>query len=1354
MRHTRFVLFRGGLLAALLIALAFWLVREPGGSSTPPAARPVLEPPPAGGIAPPKLDRQREAIERMAYEHRRLADPRTGRIPADIRARELARARHLPDRAALAAAKGRPAAAWAFRGPVNVGGRTRALAVDLDYDGTTNRRILAGGISGGVYLSTDGGQTWTMTSSLEAHPSVSTLVQDPNDRSVWYYGTGEFLGGSAGGIQGSHLGQGIFKSTDGGLSWTQIPISGLFGPQNDPVAFDDFFDIVWSLAIHPQRSVIFAATYGGILRSTDGGSTWQQVLGRSQSPFSTATDVVIASDGAVYATLSRNGGGFDEYGVFRSTDHGVTWTDITPPALAADPYRMVLGAAPSDAATVYLLAQINQQGATAPDHQLFRYEAGANAWTNLSANLPNVTENDDRGNPPASGNASFSSQGGYDLIVRVKPDDPDVVWIGGTNLYRSTDGGQTFELVGGYAGPYDYTRYPNHHPDQHALVFLPNDPNTVISGHDGGLSITNDALQSPQQWTSLNNGYVTTQFYTVALDPQPGSAFLLGGLQDNGTWGSDVADGQADWIELGSGDGAYGAIVTGGDTYYVSSQFAFVIRGAFVDGQWRSSLVQPAIPNPQFLFVTPFELDPNDERVMYLAEGDAVWRNSNLDGIPQGNVQPTSINWTELSASAVPNTQVTALAVSRAPANRLVFGATDYQGVTRIIRVDDPAANGAGTDITPPGATQGAYPSSIAMNLDDADEMLVTFSNYGVPSVWYTTDGGQTWVDVEGNLGGDDGPSVRWAAVVPSGTGVLYFLATSTGVYATETLAGTNTAWALEGAGVIGHAVVDMVRARPADGLVVAATHGRGMYSASIEPGTGGGTAIAAVSVPRVRIDVAPDGRASAAFEIRNNGTAPLTFSLQAVQPSAVTERRAALPGLMPPGARRNPSQRAAAPSRARPAGLRPPAFTAPPAAATDVLALDDGDASADDFIGFGDGSFFYWGNDFALDGADFRLEQIQFFMRTELVFSNTVDVTVYDDDGTALVTGLLSLGLAPEGNWFTVTLNTPLSFSDGDGFFVEIGARSGQDFPAGADTDAAVPGHSYYYDPDLDEYVSLATLQGFENGAFLVRAVGTRSTVEPNQPPNVSAQVSTFTAEVGQTITFDASGSTDPDGEIVAYLWDFGDGTTSAQAVTTHAYTAAGTYGIAVTVTDDDGASSRATGEITVIDTSAPTRLTLDPTSGRIEPDQARKITATFDATGVATGTYAGEIRMTSNGGNVTLPVEVRVLTNVAVDDGAEVPRTVRLYPNYPNPFNPETTIRYDLPVAGRVVLGVYDLAGRRIRRLVAGVQPAGPQEARWDGRDEAGRSVASGVYLYRLEAQDASGHRRVLTGKMTLLK
>ncbi|RMD94724.1 MAG: T9SS C-terminal target domain-containing protein, partial [Calditrichaeota bacterium] len=810
-----------------------------------------------------------------------------------------------------------------------------------------------------------------------------------------------------------------------------------------------------------------------------------------------------------------------------------------------------------------------------------------------------------------------------------------------------------------------------HHPDQHSIAFYPNNPNAMITGHDGGLSKTTNDLEQPQTWTLLNNGYLTSQFYAIATDPKPGNVFLVGGMQDNGSWGTDSNNFQDDWFNLIGGDGGFAAIAPGGLPFYASSQNGNIVRVTQSNNQLVGSLVTPAGAQ-NFLFVTPYLLDPNDARVMYLAAGNQVWRNSNLDSIPEGNQDPTDINWAALDSSAAPaNMQVTALAVTRFPADRLYFAATDFENNTIVKRVDNAPSNPTGTDITPPGIAAGSAVSSIAVNPNNGDEILVTISNYNVPRVWHSTDGGTNWSNVEGNLGGENGPSVRWGVIAP---GVGYFLATSVGIFSTQNLNGANTVWVQEGNSVIGNVVVNMLVHRPEDGLIVAATHGRGAYSAQL---AGGGLAMIEVNVQNLTIEAKPDETGSTQFTLSNAGTAPLTYNITATGQFTSSTENAHLHVLHWDGQSHKSINVVDAflanKKYNSPARLQKTLTVAGDSSGknsrvqqNDVLFLDDGDDMPDIFIGFNDGTDFLWMNRFILADQDFQLEAMDFYMRTENANSNPIYAAALDQDFNVIVDGNLDLGLSPNGDWFTLTFDPPIQFSAGDTFGLAIGASGVIGFPAGADQDATVPDNSFFLDPSTGNFINLNTQPNFAQGAFLVRAVGTLSGTKPP-------------AE----------------------------------------------------------------------------RLTVSPASGSIAPGNSQNITVTLDATGLAEGTYQGEVKISSNGGNLTLPLQMIVSQTVDVEDVASLPETFTLQQNFPNPFNPETTIRYSLPAHARVSLVIYDLRGRRVALLESNEnKQAGEYRVIWNGKDNQGKTLPSGIYIYQLKAELSNGQTIRASRKMTLLK
>ena len=235
-----------------------------------------------------------------------------------------------------------------------------------------------------------------------------------------------------------------------------------------------------------------------------------------------------------------------------------------------------------------------------------------------------------------------------------------------------------------------------------------------------------------------------------------------------------------------------------------------------------------------YLFINPFRLDPVNNNIMYLAGGRTLWRNSDLSGIALSNeFDSISTNWMPLNDSNYVSSTITSVGVSQNPAHVLYFG-TSSRNVYKITDADTCTLCNI-TNISPM-SFPAAYVSCVAVDPRDADKVIVVFSNYNIYSLYYTKDGGTTWEKAGGNIeqlstGSGNGPSCRWVTIQPIGNKTAYWLGTSTGLYATDTLKKDSTKWIHMAYESIGTTVTDMVDVRPSDGLVVAATHGNGVYS-------------------------------------------------------------------------------------------------------------------------------------------------------------------------------------------------------------------------------------------------------------------------------------------------------------------------------------------------------------------------------------------------------------------------------------------------------------------------------------------------------------------------------------------
>ncbi|WP_108869487.1 T9SS type A sorting domain-containing protein [Aquimarina aquimarini] len=780
------------------------------------------------------------AIQRMKWEFERLKDPKTGEIPLGIRTKEVSFASKIATgndskQSITNSAKSSKAGRfsyWKNRGPYNVGGRTRALAIDR----TNENIILAGGVSGGLWRSTDSGKTWRKVTNRRQSPSITCIVQDPRPgkHNTWYYGSGERFGNSASAGGAFFQGTGVYKSINGGRSWRLLEATN----DNDVRAFSPF-DLINSIAINPTNGDIFVGTFNGVHKSKDGGNSFEEVLA---GDFDNTAEVAITTTGQIYATIDS--GGTPNNGYFTATNGDVgTWTEISPEFLPVDYGRTVMGIDPSNENVVYFFTQNPNEGGRPAF--LFKYDAAAatpeETWTDLSANLP-------IGIGGRVGDLNL--QGGYNMIVKVSPVDPNLMFVGGTNIYRSTTGFTTpagqESWIAGYSPKNDVSVYPDQHPDQHALLFYPSNPNKVLSGNDGGVFVTEDVTTStsadePVDWVSLNNGYITTQPYHVSFDPEANSDDLVAGFQDNGTWFTSSTSSIEPWIEDFGGDGAYSAIADNGRTRYVSSQRGNVYRFNFDEaGVFQSfTRIRPAGAN-DLAFITPFILDPNNDNIMYLPAGNRIWRNNNLDEVPLFSNAFATVNWVDLPNTDTPaGTTITSLDVSKYPiANRLYYG-TNSGGIYRMdnANLDDQTV----VDVSTGKGLPEGFVNDINVDPSNSDRVIVTFSNYRVISVFLTVDGGDTWTNISGNLeenadGSGNGPSVRSTAFFGGSQGFFgsrlqkVYAATSTGLYYTNRLNGERTRWIKEPF-AIGNAVTDEVKTRK-DGFIAVAAHGSGLYSA------------------------------------------------------------------------------------------------------------------------------------------------------------------------------------------------------------------------------------------------------------------------------------------------------------------------------------------------------------------------------------------------------------------------------------------------------------------------------------------------------------------------------------------
>jgi photosystem II stability/assembly factor-like uncharacterized protein len=691
---------------------------------------------------------------------------------------------------------------WVSRGPQNVGGRTLALLVDVD--GSGNRILYAGSASGGIWKSTDGGQQWSPLNEFMDTLAIGSLAFNPLDHHVIYAGTGERQYDRDTDVPGI----GICRSLDGGATWQRL---------NNPANWT----YVSSIAPQPgSGGTLLAATDKGIYRSTNQGDSWSLV---SNSLPAVTRAIAVAFDPTngmnAIAAIERPDT-FPNQTVletYYSTDGGLTFTKAngaTDTELRSIAPEIALAYAPSDPAVVYVAIGFGILG----DYtEVWRSQDGGRNYTKPS---PGTQTN---GQPLRDGCISAQR-----CNVWISPTNADVVMLGGLNVLRSVNGGQTFQSI----SESHETLSKQPHVDQHCIVADPayNEANRrVYLCNDGGVWRTDDiitAAVSPPDlsWKSLNRTYQTTQFFSGIGDVRGDGAFL-GGTQDNGVEATTSLSNDAR-IAI-EGDGASVEIEpTDPNVWYAGLSGSQVLQRSLNRGQTWSDIAEfPSHPDPTFtdatVYVPPFLLDPNQPRTL-LFGSKRLFRTTNAAGLPG------TFDWRAIRTGSQP---ISAIAV--APGNSNLIWVAQRDGViekTTTGAADVPtwfAVDNNGTvNPLPP-----RYVTRILIDPSDNNTVYVALGGYVYGNLLKTTDGGVTFTSVSGSGVTALPPApVRAIARHPRNAQRLY-AGTDVGIYESENGGAT---WSTSHAGPANVAVDDLrflLGTAYGNEVLLAATHGRGLWT-------------------------------------------------------------------------------------------------------------------------------------------------------------------------------------------------------------------------------------------------------------------------------------------------------------------------------------------------------------------------------------------------------------------------------------------------------------------------------------------------------------------------------------------
>jgi len=608
-----------------------------------------------------------------------------------------------------------------------------------------------------------------------------------------------------GGAQG-----GVWKTINGGDSWV-------------PLTDDQCSLAMGSIAIDPvDPEIIYAGTgeqhfsgdsyYGcGVLRSEDGGATWTHLgasvyvlrdesnakISRINVDPSTAgtvesTTVLVASDLGLFR--STDGGetwvsalsgtatdlirdpadpqilytSIRRTGVFKSTDGGSTWTQLTEGFPTSNVGRINLALAPSSPETVFASIQNNSESDLLG---IWRSTDGGGSWIQLP-----------------SGGASCGSQCWYNMTIAVHPTDPNLVFFGGISLYRSANGGINFSRV-----------ISDIHVDQHFLAFDPQDPETVYVGNDGGIYRSTDGGVN---WTSLNTNLAITQFYAgISLHPWDATV-VLGGTQDNGTL---VSTGASEFDRVLGGDGGFTAIdFHDPNTRYAETQWVADRTHTGPqrsDGEGFVRKINGIDPLESALFIPPLVMDPTNPNRLYFGT------------VRLYRTDDRAENWTALTPEV--KGRISTITAATSNPDVVYFGSSSG-GV--YLTTD----GGESWEEVVTGLPQ-RHIKDLAVDPSDWQIAFAVVSGYGSGHVFRTSDGGASWENISSDL-----PDIPVNAVLldPVERNTV-FIGTDLGVFASVDGGGS---WTAMNDGLPNVAVFDLAY-NPSTGVLLAGTHGRGMFT-------------------------------------------------------------------------------------------------------------------------------------------------------------------------------------------------------------------------------------------------------------------------------------------------------------------------------------------------------------------------------------------------------------------------------------------------------------------------------------------------------------------------------------------
>lgn len=720
---------------------------------------------------------------------------------------------------------------WVERGSNNVGGRTRVLRFAT---GSTTK-VFAGAVSGGLWINNDitsSTSSWVQVSGVPSNMAVTCMTVDPQNSNIMYIGTGEVY------TWGAVNGNGVYKSIDGGNNWRLIyssPVGSTVANQltyiQDIVAWlnpsTGLTEVYFGADAMAYTEEVTSGSGGagwsflgsntvGLYKSTDGINFTRQT---NASLYSTAGTKFVAPNsfaidqsgdlymGTKYSFATAEGGGR----IYRCTN-GSDWTLIRTLASPNGDGRVQLAASKQRDGYMYALCEDNTTG-------LPKIRRTTDGWATISTTIALPVSS---GNQPPAATDFTRGQAFYDLMIGMSPTNDNEVYVGGIEIFRTTTA-FTATASSMWTQLTDWTLNPSAtgngasldgvHSDHHVMAFCPTQTSRVVFGCDGGVYYSND---SGTNIGERNKDYNVTQPYKADISTASAATTrLISGLQDNGTqFASNAAAGINSTTEIYGGDGCW-VFIEDTDAYVVSS-YVYNTYGRHSATTGAQTYTIASNQNDGD-FVNQCGLDSVNDKLY--ANGTTATPTYQIYRYNLGASSSTTTTLTNALLNDIPTffkpfpTTSTSLLVGLANGRllKMVNAATGTSATITWSNIADATWTGAISDIRF-GNTE--------------NDIFVTFHNYGVPSVWYSSNGGTSWQNKEGNL-----PNLPVKCILqnPNATNEV-ILGTELGVWYTVDFNAASPTWRRANNGMKDVKVMNF-EFRSLDNTIVAATFGRGVWT-------------------------------------------------------------------------------------------------------------------------------------------------------------------------------------------------------------------------------------------------------------------------------------------------------------------------------------------------------------------------------------------------------------------------------------------------------------------------------------------------------------------------------------------